>query len=295
MKFWLSTAFLEDPRDAFALVEAADRSGWHGVTLSDHLFDPEVRRTPYPYTPDGTPRWEPLTPWPDPWVTIGALAARTADLHFTTNVYVAPARDLWTVAKQVSTAAVLSGDRVALGVGAGWCEEEFEQTGQDFATRGKRLNEMIPALRQLWAGGFTEFHGDHVDFPSAAIAPVPGRPIPIHVGGDSKWALRRAATLGDGWIGQLYPPDEAEQKVAAVKAALAEAGRADDPGFEIILALFAPDDPDLFRRFEELGVTGVTHAPWMLVEHTDDRDELLRRRVEAVERLGQTLIAEVNA
>src|SRR3712207_6780359 len=105
MKFWMGVAFAE-PDELFDLARAADDSGWHGITVSDHIAYLKELRSPYPYTEDGKPGWQPETSWPDPWVTIGALAAATRNLHFTTNVYVGPLRDTVTVAKAIATAAV---------------------------------------------------------------------------------------------------------------------------------------------------------------------------------------------
>ena len=119
-------------------------------------------------------------------------------------------RDLITVAKSVGTAAVLTHDRVRLGVGVGWCEEEYVQTGQDFHTRGKRLDDMIPALRALWQGGWVEYHGPYYDVPACQMNPSPSQPIPIIGGGDSPAAIRRASTLCDGWVNTgAALPDEA--------------------------------------------------------------------------------------
>ena len=109
------------------------------------------------------------------------MAAITTRIRFTTGVYVAPARDLITVAKQVGTAAVISSNRVNLGVGVGWCKEEFDATGQDFHTRGKRLDDMIPALRALWGGGWVEYHGPHYDVPALRMEPSPTAPDPHHL------------------------------------------------------------------------------------------------------------------
>ena len=269
MRFWGAAAFL--PTDELlALAQVCDRVGLHGLTVSDHVFTPTVRRSKYPYTRTGEPFWSADTPWPDPWVLIGALSAVTSRLRFTTNVYVAPARDLFTVAKLVSTAAVVSGGRVALGAAAGWCEEEFEQLGQSFSNRGRRLDEMIVALRSLWGGGPVEHHGDHYDFDELQIAPVPAEPTPIYVGGDSPAALRRAARLGDGWIGNAYRPEEAEAMVADLHGALADAGRSPDR-FEVILALKAMPDHDLHRRMEDLGVTGLLCAPWAMASTPEER------------------------
>ena len=94
------------------------------------------------------------------------MCIRDRNLLFTTGVFIAPARDLVTVAKSVGTAAVLSSNRLRLGVGVGWCEEEFVAIGQEFSNRGKRLDEMIVALRALWHEGWVEHHGTYYDIPA---------------------------------------------------------------------------------------------------------------------------------
>ena len=287
----MGVAFAE-PAELFDLARAADRSGWHGVTVSDHLAYLKQLRSPYPYAADGNPGWQPETSWPDPWVTIGALAAATQYLRFTTNIYVAPLRDVVSVAKAVSTAAVLSGGRVSAGLAPGWCEEEFELTGQDFDTRGKRLNEMMPVLRALLRGDWTSFDGDHVQLPELKISPTPAEPVPLYVGGDTTVALKRAARLGDGWIGALYKPDEAEAKVAELRGYLHDAGRADDD-FEIVLSLYARDELDLFRRMADLGVTGIIHAPWIMAPTVQGRDPLVAR-CDAIERFADTYILPLS-
>lgn len=292
MKFWQAVAFLETDQ-LLDLARACEEAGFHGATVSDHIFYPRELRARYPYSADGNPIWAPETPWPDPWVLIAALSATTARLHFTTNAYIAPARDLFTVAKLVSTAAVLSGGRVALGLAAGWCRDEFEGTGQDFGTRGKRLDEMIPALRALWSGDWAEFHGAHYDFDPVKISPVPREAIPIYAGGDTPPALRRAARLGDGWMGNAYTPGDAEAKLAELRRALKEAGR--DGSFEIILALLAPPGLDLFKRFEDLGVTGMICAPWMVADVTDKRyGSPLEAKIAATHQFGESVIARMS-
>jgi probable F420-dependent oxidoreductase len=282
VRFWAATAFL--PTDeVLALAQVCDDAGWYGMSVSDHVFAPAVRRSKYPYTRSGEPFWAADAPWPDPWVLIGAMAAVTSRLRFTTNVYVAPARDLFTVAKLVSTAAVVSGGRVALGVGAGWCEEEFEQMGQPFAGRGRRLDEMIEVLRALWRGGPVEHRGDHYAFDPLQIAPVPPSPVPVYVGGDSPAALRRAARLGDGWIGNAYSEEGAVAKLSELRAALSACGRPPE-GFEVVLALKVVPSLDLYRRFADLGVTGLLCAPWALATSAAER-------VEAARRFGEEIVA----
>ncbi|MEY2398276.1 MAG: hypothetical protein QOJ00_1450 [Actinomycetota bacterium] len=272
MNFWMALAYVE-PDHALALARAADDAGYHGITVSDHLFAPRERRSKYPYTTDGAPPFTDETPWLDPWALISAMAAVTERLRFTTNIYVAPLRDLFTVAKLVSTAAVLSNGRVAMGAGPGWCEEEFDQVGQSFKRRGARLDEMIDVLRQLWAGGWVEHHGAHYDFEPLRIEPVPAAPVPIYIGGHSERALARAAQRGDGWIGNAYTPDEAEHYVELMRDALKAADRLDDPTFEIIIALKAMPSEELHAKFASLGVTGLLCAPWMFKQTLPDRLE----------------------
>ena len=201
---------------ALGLAKAADDQGYDGIYVSDHMFFPRDRQSRYTYSTaeDGAPgfgdHWDPDTNGPTPGASSPPWRRSPTRVQFTTGVYVAPARDLITVAKQVGTAAVVSSDRVTLGVGVGWCEEEFEATGQDFHTRGKRLDDMIPALRALWAGGWVEYHGPHYDVPAMRMEPSPTGPIPIIGGGHSAPALRRAAALCDGWVAAgAYKPDEA--------------------------------------------------------------------------------------
>ena len=281
----MATAFL-DTDQALDIARAAEDLGYDGITVSDHIFFAEDLQSKYPYTPDGSPFWQASTPWPDPWVLIGAMAAVTTRLQFTTNVYVAPARDLFTVAKLVSTAAVLSGGRVTLGAGPGWCEDEFVQTGQDFATRGKRLDEMVEVLRRLFTGEAVEHHGRFYDFGTLSIAPVPPAPIPITIGGDSEFALRRAARLGDGWMGNVYKEDDALVYVGRMKKALADAGRSTE-GFDLNLALMARPTPDLFKRFEDEGVTSVVVAPWMAA-----KEPTLESRVASMAHFAETVLRE---
>lgn len=273
MRFHQSVAFLETDQ-LLELCQATDQMGYSGIYISDHLFYPQTLESRYTYSPyeDGSPIWSPEADWPDSWCLISAMAAVTQNLTFTTGVYIAPARDLVTVAKLVGTAAVISHDRVRLGVGVGWCKEEFDATGQEFSNRGQRLDDMIPALRALWAGGWVEYHGRYYDVAPMQMNPSPGAPIPIYVGGHSTPAIRRAATLGDGWLGaSAYQPDEAWRYLGLMEDARQQAGRADEP-FTIYLAVNTLPDLDLYQRLEAAGVTDMVCAPWMLAEMKEGRD-----------------------
>ncbi|MFI7150776.1 TIGR03619 family F420-dependent LLM class oxidoreductase [Nonomuraea sp. NPDC050022] len=289
MKFWLGASFA-DTDQFLELAKTAERCGFDTLTLSDHLFYADFA-TPYPYSKSGRPRWSAETHWPDVWVTIGAMSAVTTTLRFAPNVYIAPARDLFTVAKQVSTAAVLSRDRVTFGVGVGWCAEEFAATGQDFHTRGRRLNEMIPALRDLWTGDTVTIDG----LPELSISPTPAEPIPVMVGGDSEAALRRAAKLGDGWIGnRIYTEEQLDTVLDSLRRLLDENGRTGP--FEIIAPLAVLPDADTYRHFAAKGVTGTMAAPWWLATPEEKQrygEGTLELKIATMERFAEEVIAKV--
>ena len=154
MKFYVSTAFL-DTREAVEIAKAADDLGYHGMAIPDHVINLETLKTPYPYTKDGKRRWEAFTDWPDPWVMIGAVALVTSRLRFVTTVYLPAMRDPYSAAKAIGTAAVLASGRLELGIGVGWCREEFELLGQQFERRGKRTDEMLELMKALWSPGWT--------------------------------------------------------------------------------------------------------------------------------------------
>lgn len=296
VRFHQSVTFLPT-RQILQLARACDELGYGGMYISDHLFNPRHLESRYTYSvrEDGAPGWESETPWPDPMTVIAAMAAATTNLVFTTGVYIAPARDLITVAKSVGTAAVLSDNRVRLGVGVGWCQEEFDQTGQDFASRGKRLDEMIVALRALWGGGWVEFHGAYYDVPECQMEPSPSEPVPIIGGGHSPVALRRTAELCDGWIAAgAYDEEEAWTHLGELRAALAKAGRADED-FTIYLSLNVRPSVDLYRRFAEAGVTDFVCAPWMFVDVPPGTPDIeaVAARVDAVRWFADEIVAKV--
>jgi probable F420-dependent oxidoreductase len=265
MKFWLSPAFC-DTAHFTGLAQAAEERGFEGIAIPDHLFHPVELSSPYPYTPDGSRYWTKDTHWPEPWVAIAAMAAVTTRLRFTTNIYVAPARDLLTVANQLATAAYLSQGpdghhRVALGVGPGWSRDEFTATGQAFTKRGARLDEMLLALRKLWTGEVVEVSGPNYTLPACSITPTPRDPIPVYVGGISDIAIRRAAR-NDGWIGIYHTVDEARSIMDRIRAAREQAGTLDRP-FRAMLAVLAEPTPEQCEQLAEWGVTDLLTAPWM--------------------------------
>jgi probable F420-dependent oxidoreductase len=278
MKFVIATAF-SPPAQFCEMARLAEANGIDAVAISDHVAHPEHIASRYPYTPDGSIRWTEDTAWPDPWVSIGAMAAVTTRLRFVTNIYVLALRNPFLAAKAIATAAALSGDRVALGVGVGWCKEEFELSGQDFHTRGKRTDEMIEVMRKLWSGAYVEHAGRFYRFGRTRMLPAPAAPVPVYGGGLSEPALRRAARL-DGWISDLHTSAELGEIAAKLRRYRAESGRADAP-FGMIAACIDAFDPDSIRRLGDAGVTHYATAPWILYggswESLQDKRDGLRR------------------
>ena len=286
MRFCFSGAF-SPAGDLGALARAGDVAGWDTMTIPDHLINPVETRSTYPYTSDGGRRWEMGTEWPDPWITIAHLAGMTERLRFLTTVYILPARTPVHVAKQVGTAAVLSGNRIDLGVGMGWMEEEFDAMAMPFAKRGKRADEMLDVMRKLWTGEVVEHHGDHFDIPPSEMLPVPSEPVRVHVGGTSEAALRRAAR-NDGWVSDLHTTEELAEIRQQIERYREEYDRTHVP-FSLYGAASDAWDLDGYRRVHEAGVTHLITMPWYFYAGPDTD---LAGKLEAIERFADDVIAK---
>lgn len=262
MEYGLTIAFV-NPDEYCPLAKAAEERGFSWATLSDHLIYPKHMSVPYPYTPDGKPRFSDTDPFPDPWTTVTAMAQHTKTLQFYTNVYVLPMRNAFHAAKAMASASVFSGGRIALGVGMGWMPEEFAAAGQPFKQRGKHADEMLEVMKKLWTGEWVEHHGEYYDFEPVRMMPKPAKPIPVFVGGFSEPAMRRAAKH-DGWISDLHTSAELKALMARVFALRQEAGLSLE-GYRV--QCFNPIDagtPDQHAELGEAGVTTISTAPWAL-------------------------------
>jgi probable F420-dependent oxidoreductase len=259
VKFYVSSAFL-NTREIIEIAKAADDLGYDGLGIPDHVVNLETLETPYPYTKNGERRWQPFTDWLDPWVLVGALAQVTTRLRFVTTVYIPAMRNPYSAAKAIGTAAVLASGRVELGIGVGWCREEFDLMGEQFAARGKRTDEIIALMRELWQPGWTEFDGEFYPTPRLEMQPTPP-PIPVYVGGLSDAALGRAARL-DGWIGDLINTDRAIEAVGRLRELRAESGLSMDD-FTILTPLTDAFTIADYQRAEDAGITGIITMPWM--------------------------------
>lgn len=230
MRFGVSVSGLS-PKHYASIAEETEELGYESVWVPDHLIFPETLPATYLYTDDGKAPISATTAVYDPWVLLGAMAAVTETLRFGTNVYVLPLRHPVITARGVLTVDRISRGRITLGVGVGWLREEFDIVGEDPTTRGRRADEIIPLLRRLWSEEVVEHHGEFIDLPPVRFEPKPfQKPIPIEVGGTSARALRRAGTLGDGWI-EIGSRDiaELEEHIRTIKSARIASGRQNRP------------------------------------------------------------------
>lgn len=277
-----------DPAHLLPLARACDESGWSSFAVPDSIAYPEHSDSKYPYLPGGDRTFLEDKPILDPFVLIAAMGAVTTRLRFPTFVVKLPIRQPVLVAKQLASAAVLTGGRVAFGVGTSPWPEDFAITGTDWKTRGRRMDEMIEIVRGLLAGGYYEFHGHHYDIPSIKMCPVPAEPVPVLIGGHSEAALRRAARLGDGWM-----HGGGEEDLDVLLARLAELRRqegTDGKPFELHVISFDAYTLDGVRRLEDQGITDVIVG--FRNPYFDDDSMPVEQKIDMLRRFADDVIAK---
>jgi probable F420-dependent oxidoreductase len=241
--------FGSDPGAIREYAQTAESLGFTHISADDHVIGPNPDR------PGGWTGWVTFqTAFMEPLVLFGFMAAATQRIEFATCVLLLPQRQTVLVAKQTATLDRLCSGRLRLGIGIGWNEIEYLSLGKNFHNRGRRADEQIQLLRQLWTQPLVDYHSPEHTIPDAGINPLPlQKPIPIWVGGQSEPALKRAALLGDGWMPLYRSPEEAKPAVDTLAVLLNQAGRSLD-GFGIDARIpysqgmgHAPD-PAVWRR-----------------------------------------------
>jgi probable F420-dependent oxidoreductase len=246
---------MTDPSFYAPLARAAEEAGFDSFVVPDSIAYPRESDSTYPFNPDGSREFLEDKPFIEPFVLVGALAMVTERIRFTTFVVKLPVRHPVHVAKLASSAAVLSGDRLALGVGVSPWPEDYAMTGTPWEGRGRRMDEAVAILRGLLGGGYHDHAGAVFDLPAVKISPVPARPVPILVGGHSDAALRRAARL-DGWMHGGGDPADLPGLLDRLRRFRDAEGRAGDP-FEVHVISADAYSLDGVRRLEDQGVTDV--------------------------------------
>lgn len=228
-----STSF-PDPERAVALAEIAEEAGFESLWAPEHIVIPVEYDPIYDASDDGTlNRLGSRGGIPDPLIWFAFVASRTKKIRFGTGVMLLTERNPVHTAKEAATLDVLSNGRLMLGVGSGWCKEEYEALGVSWPNRGRRLDEYIDAVRALWSQPVASYQGEFVNFKPATSEPRPvNGSIPLHIGGTSEPAARRAGRTGDGFFPAIFPTEqvytELPKLLGWVREAAREAGRDPD-------------------------------------------------------------------
>jgi probable F420-dependent oxidoreductase len=234
---------LIDPDSLSTIVVEGETLGFDYVTISDHIMVPRNLESKYPYTDTGEFPAGTQAAWLEQLATTAYIAALTKRLRFVLSVMVVPHRPAVLTAKLLSTIDFLSKGRLTLGIGVGWCREEFEAIGAaPFDDRGHVTDEWMDVCRELWTADLPKFTGKYVKFDDVVFTPKPVQnPIPIWVGGESAPALRRTVKYAHGWYPVGTNPQFPMNTLSRFKAGLArfrgfaeKAGR--DPA-EVAVAL----------------------------------------------------------
>jgi probable F420-dependent oxidoreductase len=261
MKFGIGFAnsgAFSDPSLLAHLATTAERCGFESLWSVEHVAIP-VKHLPYPGSKDGQMAGGDDVAIPDPLIPLAYVAAITRTIKLGTGVLILPQRHPIYTAKEVATVDVLSGGRVMLGIGSGWMKEEFESLGIDFHQRGARTDEAIQAMRVLWSSGTSSFAGKHFKFGPLHSYPKPiNKNVPIHVGGNSAAAARRAGRYGDGFFPPAMNPEKLKALFAIVRAEAQKAGRNPDA---IEFSCLGSAKVDNLKPLAELGVSRMVINP----------------------------------
>jgi len=284
---------MTDPAFYAPLARAAEDAGYDTFVVPDSIAYPRESDTTYPFNPDGSRQFLEDKPFIEPFVLIAALGAVTSRLRFVTFVVKLPIRHPVMVAKQAASVAVLTGGRFLFGVGSSPWPEDYELLGVPWERRGRRMDEAIDVIRGLTAGGYFEYHSEVYEVPAVKMAPVPTRPVPILIGGHGEAALRRAATVGDGWMHGGGDPADLPGLLERLGRLRTEAGRDGQP-FETHVISMEAYTVDGVRRLEESGVTDVVVGfRWPYVVGPDT--EPLQAKIDNLRRFADDVIAKVKA
>jgi probable F420-dependent oxidoreductase len=248
-----------DPGAITAYLQGLEEMGVVNLLVYDHVLGADADR------PGGfRGAYDKDVAFHEPLTFFAFAAAVTSTLELVSCVMILPQRQTVLVAKQAAEVAVLSGNRLRLGVGTGWNVVEYVGLNETFTNRGRRQAEQVELMRRLWTEPSFEFAGDFHTIDRAGINPLPTEPIPIWFGGSAPAAIERCARLGDGWVPLGSPNDKSAAMLATIRTTREAAGRSMD-GFAVqAQAQYAGGDPDRWRahaeRWRALGATHLAIA-----------------------------------
>jgi probable F420-dependent oxidoreductase len=257
-----------------AIGREADARGFESLWVAEHVVMFDEYDSQYPYDDSGRFPGGGDTGLLEPLTALAYLAAVTDRVRLGTAICLVPQRNPVYTAKQVVDVDVLSGGRVDFGIGVGWLKEEFDVLQVPFEKRGARTDDYLSVMKTLWQDPISEFHGEHYDLRSCQLYPKPVQTPhpPIHVGGESKAALRRVAKHGQGWFTWNRPPEDLAEPLAVLDGMLAEQGRSRSDIELTVCPYLRGVTPDMAKAYEAAGVDRLVLMCFAFAE-----DDLLQR------------------
>lgn len=249
------------PRRWGEIARAVEESGFESVWVPEHLILP-VTMTGAPNAPHwGEPPISASTPAFDPWIQICTMATQTTSLRFGTHVYNIGLRHPFITARSLTTVDSVSGGRIEFGIGASWLSQEWQAMELPFETRGQRIDETIRVIQRLFTEEVVEHDGEFFHFQPVGFLPKPVQQPwpPMHIGGDSAAAMRRAAHLGDGWIPMQQSLETLPGNLERIRKMRMEVGRTGP--FQVTVGARVTSIDDV-HRYEDAGATRLLVSPF---------------------------------
>lgn len=256
-----------NPRFWSDVAEEADRLGFESLWVPEHLVIP-LDATGSPHRGADHPPIPSDVPVHDALAMLSFLAGRTENIRLGTHVYNIGLRHPFVTARAATTVDVVSRGRLDLGVGASWLRAEWDAVGQDFETRGARVDESIQVCRRLWDEAVVEHHGRFYDFGPTAFEPKPvQQPLRLHIGGDGPAAMRRAATWGTGWMPMNHRLEDLPASISKLRRMAESAGRNDH--IEVTVPAEVVSWTDV-SAYHDTGVDRLIVRPWISSRQAKD-------------------------
>ncbi|MBS4754538.1 LLM class F420-dependent oxidoreductase [Nocardioides sp. zg-ZUI104] len=291
MKIGLSEQFNGGNRGvdfAIGAAQLAEGLGFEEIWFPEHVVYFPDYESDYPYGSQGQAEVHSLRGKMEPFVAIAAMASATTTIRFGTYVCVVAERHPIHLAREVATVDEVSRGRFDFGVGVGWLQGEYEAVGVPFAARGRRTDECLAAMKELWIAEESSFHGEFYNFGPLYANPKPRQSPhpPILVGGNSPATIKRIVEYGDGWLGYTLEPDEVARFIEDLDGALSKAGRSLDD-VQLMVGRRAKEvsdeaweaDARYIEQVEKLGIEQVVLSPRIPLEGYEEKTRALARIV----------------
>jgi probable F420-dependent oxidoreductase len=293
MKFTATVAMI-DPAFYVPVAQAAEQAGFDSIAVPESIAYPRESSSKYPYNFDGTREFLENKPFIEPMAAIAAMGVATERVEFHTFVMKMPMRHPVVLAKEATSVAVVTGNRLVLGVGSSPWPDDYEIVGLPWERRGKRFDECIEIVRGLSNGGYFEYHGEFYDFPAIKMEPVPTAPIPVLIGGHNDAQLRRAARLGDGWMSAGSTLDDLTAMIDRMNDLRRDYGRSHER-FDIYATTPESFTLDGIKQLEDLGVTHTAGGFGRFDPYGAGTDpESLQEKIDNLQRHGDAVISKLR-